>query len=301
MENKLLKNSNQLKLNKYTDNLVKVCNKILTKREGECQCFDSNNYPSADIKSCMKKRKTRQCKNYNKCKKIFSSFLSGNEPDFNPQNWSDPLIEGSHNCYAYFLDDKIPYVKKKCLSICKQKHSNSKCRSNRNAVDNCGNLKPQPGNYADKFKINKFKRNRIYTCDQMNKKILIDSYKKKTGKHKKSGSTIYGPVDFKHKCKPHYYKGGMTVDRGNTFHFYRQDKNGRYSHKQGTLKVENIDASGKSIYAPHLADRDYKKKKDKGIVYNDWCGYYCIPRNYWLPTHALGGYKKSKKKNMFGF
>lgn len=288
--------SNKKKLDYYTENLVKICNKILVEREDVCQCFDDANHPSKNINECMKLNNTKKCKNYNKCKKIYTNFVSGSEPDYNPNEWADPLIEGSHNCYAYFLDDKIPRVKNKCLSICKQTHSNSKCRSNRNAVEKCGNLKPQPGNYADEKSIKNFQKNRHYTCPHMIKKIMIDSYKQKDNKRQlKNGSTIYGPVDFTEKCKPNYYKGGLTVDRGKTFHFYRQDSNGRYSHKQGTLEVGNSDASEKSIWAPHLSDRDYKKNKSKGIKYNDWCGYFCIPRNYWLPTHAIGGYKKSKK------
>lgn len=289
---------NKQKLNKYTDNLIKVCNRILVNREDKCQCYNDDNHPSKNIRDCVKMKNSRKCRNYNKCKLIYNEFLSGSEPDYRPDKWADPIIEGSHNCYAYFLDDKIPYLKKKCLSICKKKHSNRKCRTNRNAVNNCGNLKPQPGNYADQFDIKNFKRNRKYTCPQMIKKIKIDSYKKRDGKrHPKNGSTIYGPVDFDEPCKKNYYKGGMTVDRGNTFHFYRQDSNGRYSHKQGTLKVENIDASNSPIYAPHLSDRNYKKKKKKGIVYNDWCGYFCLPKNSWLPTHAIGGYKQTKKNN----
>ena len=37
--------------------------------------------------------------------------MTGTEPEYNPEHWSEPLIEKSHNCYAYFLDDKIPKVK----------------------------------------------------------------------------------------------------------------------------------------------------------------------------------------------
>ena len=33
--------------------------------------------------------------------------MSNTEPNYNPDDWSDPLIEGSHNCYTYFLDDRV--------------------------------------------------------------------------------------------------------------------------------------------------------------------------------------------------
>ena len=43
----------------------------------------------------------------------------------------------------------------------------------------------------------------------------------------------------------------MVVDRGNTFHFYRQNKDGTWSHKPGVLPVTNKDASGKK-YMFHI-------------------------------------------------
>ena len=30
--------------------------------------------------------------------------MSGTEPNYDPNDWSEPLVEKSHNCYAYFLD-----------------------------------------------------------------------------------------------------------------------------------------------------------------------------------------------------
>lgn len=275
------------KLNKITDNLVGVCNKILVKREDNCQCFNGKKYPVNDIKKCQKKNNNTHCKNYNKCKQLFSKFMSGTEPNYDPDDWSEPLVEKSHNCYAYFLDDKINNVKNKCLSLCKnQGYNNKRCKTNFNAVNECSNLKPQPGNYANEHNIKGFKRNRHYTCKHMKKKILIDSYNPKTNK-----SNIY-ETDFTKSCPKNYYKGGLTIQKGKTYHFYRQDKNARYSHKQGTLRVENVDASGKPIYAPHLADKNYNKQKSKdGIAYDEWCGYYCIPRNYHADTHAAGGFR----------
>ena len=51
--------------------------------------------------------------------------MSGYEPSYNPDKWSDPIVEGSHNCYTYFLNDQIPEVKNKCRKLCKKKN---KCR-----------------------------------------------------------------------------------------------------------------------------------------------------------------------------
>ena len=287
----------RLKLNKITSNLVNTCNKVLTKREKNCQCFDDNNYPDNNISDCMKRNNNDYCRNYNRCKYLFTKMMTGNEPIYNPDKWSAPLIEKSHNCYAYFLDDKIKVVKDKCLNVCKNEgHNNTSCKTNKKSVNKCSNLKPQPGNYASEHKVKNFKANRYYTCDHMKKKILIDSFNPITKK-----SNIF-ETKFTKPCPKDHYKGGLTIQKGKTYHFYRQDKNGRYSHKQGTLRVENKDASGNPIWAPHLADLDYNKKKKKnGIAYDEWCGYYCIPRNYHGDTHALGGSrrKKKKKKNTF--
>ena len=78
----------------------------------------------------------------------------------------------------------------------------------------------------------------------------------------------------------------MVVHPGNTYHFYRQDKNGRFSHKQGTLTVENKDASKKPIYVPHMSDMNYAKGDPDGINYTDFCGYMCVPENKHIKTFA---------------
>ena len=56
MEYNSNKNPINKKLNKVSDNLINVCNEILTKKEKDCQCFETgNNYPSKDFFNCIKK------------------------------------------------------------------------------------------------------------------------------------------------------------------------------------------------------------------------------------------------------
>ena len=86
------------------------------------------------------------------------------------------------------------------------------------------------------------------------------------------------------KCPANHYKGPMVVDPGNTFHFYRQNPNGSWSHKPGILPVANKDASKRDIVVPHFANRDYSKIDDSEINYTDFCGYYCIPINSYFET-----------------
>ena len=267
-------------VNNLTKKIVSKCNNVLVNREKDCQCFNKNNYPSKKFNSCINRNNNKNCKTYNKCKRIFSGLMSGSEPEYDPENWSNPLIEGSHNCYAYMLDDKMPHLKNKCLTICKNKgYNNYQCKSNKQKVNNCSNLKPQPGNYALKYG-NLDKKERIYKCPNMIKKVLRDNYDKKTKK------SVVIPVKFDSKCPKNYYKGALVVHKGRTYHFYRQDTNIRYSHKQGTLRVENEDASKKPIYAPHLSNMDFSRGRKNGIKYDDFCSYFCIPRNYHKKTHA---------------
>ena len=63
---------NKQKLNKYTDNLIKVCNRILVNREDKCQCYNDDNHPSKNSRDCVKMKKSRKCRNYNKCKLIYN-------------------------------------------------------------------------------------------------------------------------------------------------------------------------------------------------------------------------------------
>ena len=74
----------------------------------------------------------------------------------------------------YFLNDKLKKVKDKCFNICKEKgHNNNRCRSKK--TNNCGSLKPQPGNYAYK-KGYISKKKRVYNCNTMIHKVLKDNY-----------------------------------------------------------------------------------------------------------------------------
>ena len=260
------------------DDEIRKCNEVLVAKENDCNCFKDadKEFPKEGIYTCLHKKKTSPyCKNYNKCKKNFARLLTGSEQSYNPDKWSNPIIEGSHNCYAYFLDDHIPELKHKCTKLCKEKGNCSK------KINECSNLKPQPGDYAHKMGILD-KKDRTYKCPAMVRKVLLDNMDKHTNQN------LIHKTKFESKCPPNYYKGAVVVDPDHTYHFYRQDKNVRYSHKQGTLRVENLDASKKPIYAPHLADRNYNKKKKKnGINYTDFCTYLCVPNNEFLETHAI--------------
>jgi hypothetical protein len=220
---------------------------------------------------CLNKR-TIECRDFNKCKKQYASYMSGSEPEYNPTNWNKPLILTSHNCYTYFLNDEVPYTKNRCMKECRR---NNSCNNNR--ISECKQFKPQPGYYS-KIKGAPFKNE--YTCSNMNTNILNDNqFIKDKNEHGKN-------ITLQDKCPKYYYKGAMVIDPGKTYHFYRQDNNIHWSHKPGTLPVSNIDASGNLIYNPQYADRDYSKNRSSNLNYTKFCKYYCIPKNSYLNTNA---------------
>jgi hypothetical protein len=250
----------------YKKRLINKCNNILIHNEKNCQCFDENNYPTNNIKECFKRKNTLKCKKYNVCKNLYSSFMNKEEPIYNPYPWLVNYIKSSHNCYTYFLNDHVPKTKSNCLELCKQ---NNTC--DRKDIKVCNKLKPQPGYHAE---LSGTKLNKKFTCKNMIKRVKDDN------------NSIY-ETKFSKKCKKGYYKGALVVDPDRTYHFYRQDKNSRWSHKPGTLKVTNLDASNNPIYAPHLSDRNYNKNNDGGINYTDFCSYMCVPKNNNIKTHAI--------------
>ncbi len=81
----------------------------------------------------------------------------------------------------------------------------------------------------------------------------------------------------KKHCPRGYYKGALVVNSGTDYHFYRQNRNSRWSHKDGWGYATNKDAKGRLIKDPMWADRDYRKGKKKGKNYDRFCGYYCVP------------------------
>jgi hypothetical protein len=73
---------------------------------------------------------------------------------------------------------------------------------------------------------------------------------------------------FETKCPAHTSKIALVVDPDEDYHFYRQDNNGLWSHKDGWKLATNKDAKGKLIKSPETANRGY---------YNLFCGYYAVP------------------------
>ena len=82
---------------------------------------------------------------------------------------------------------------------------------------------------------------------------------------------------FKAKCPRGSSKIALVVHPGEDYHFYRQDPDGWWSHKDGANPVKRFDAEGKPIWNPRTAARDYRPK-GSFLNYKDFCGYWCAPR-----------------------
>lgn len=56
-------------------------------------------------------------------------------------------------------------------------------------------------------------------------------------------------------CDPGCYKVALVIDTGCGYHWYRQNPDGTWSHKENSFYVTNLDSSGNVIYDPLTADR----------------------------------------------
>ena len=73
-------------------------------------------------------------------------------------------------------------------------------------------------------------------------------------------------------CRDCCHQVALVVAPGasfNDFHWYRLDRNGRWSHKPGGTEATNLDNSGNPISDPRTADRG---------LYTVFCGCYCVCR-----------------------
>ena len=283
--NKATKTSNTNYLEKQDGKYVyKYYNKnddsTIMKDPSRCMCInyssvnDFNTYDRCNNKII---NNTNFCQLHQDCKSYLRKFLSGSEDNPDEHIWKDPLIEGSHNCYSYFLNRQVKAVKEKCDEICHNQYKDiDDCL---NVNEGCGDLKPQPGDYSliQRSGTDKTKK-RDYQCSVIEKRILQDN------------PSIF-PVAFNNKCPAGHYKGAMVVEPQSTYHFYKQLNNGLFYHKPGLNPIAKLDSpfkgeKGRPIYIPHFANRDYSKKidpkinnDDDGIKYTSFCSYYCIPQN----------------------
>lgn len=275
-KNKISNNNNVLNViygvetYKTPENMKKDLTYHGDKKECLCLNYSKNSkgdyiYDKHGFDKCSNKATTKDgfCEAHKDCFNFMKLFTNGYEPEYEPTKWNnDNYVNGSHNCYSYFLNENPSQALTiKCQEICED---DKDCPDSTNE---CQDLIPQPGD-SSLIEINGSPdmKTRKYTCPTMIKKLKADN---PDIKH----------INFTMKCPSNYYKGAMVVDYLNTFHFYRLNGDGRWSHKPGITEVKTIDALGKEIVIPHFAARNYKRDGNSHINYTDFCGYFCIPKD----------------------
>lgn len=114
--------------------------------------------------------------------------------------------------------------------------------------------KAQPG-YASAY--NEINDNNFH-CKNFSERLKYDS----------PGSYL---ENFDNACLPGFYKIFLALDPKNDYHWYKQHKNGYWSHKPGATKITDKDASGKKIKNPLLSNRKFKHRN-----YKEPCFFACI-------------------------
>lgn len=117
--------------------------------------------------------------------------------------------------------------------------------------------KPQPGYFSGFPPL----RTENYNCAEFYKRL------------KKDIPSMY-LTTFDEKCKKGFYKGFIALDAKESnqdYHFWRMNNDGYWSHKPGRQKATDVDASGKKIKNPVIADREYTY-----FNYSKPCFFFCL-------------------------
>ena len=190
------------------------------------------------------------------------SPLSGSEYAYEPEKYNDrEAIKTTHNCYSYALGRIRPKLKSKA----------------------------QPG-YASGY--NYINDNRDYNCKSFYERV------------KKDNPLAY-LEKFDNACDPGFYKVFLALDVGQDYHWWRQngkkkggvvdEETAMWSHKPGSSDVTDLDASGKKIANPLLADRKYPS-----LNYSTPCFFMCVHRDMTRSVSATYRNRLSKAKNVLG-
>ena len=183
------------------------------------------------------------CAHHKKCK---GGPLSESEPVYNPDRFNkNPAIQNVHNCWDYGMNVVDPAQ----LTQCENRPF-------------CEPMFHQPG--GTKGLSNVLQSTRGRSC-----KIVKYLMRKDVPEIRRT--------TFKKRCPRGTSKIALVVHPGEDYHFYRQDSDGWWSHKDGANKVKRYDAEGEPIWNPKTAARNYRPS-GSFLNYKDFCGFYCAPR-----------------------
>ena len=209
--------------------------------------MNTTNKKEAPTINKKKKRTLKQRGDYTRPMRFHSKIPSEEkQTQIHSDNSSfndNPYVRESHNCYMYFLNKKNDEV----VQLCKTDYPKHKlCR------------RAQPGYVSGYPILNKTD----YKCPKIMKRTLADN------------PNIYKTSENK-KCIPSHYKGALVVAPNRDYHYYRENDDGKWSHKPGYKPSTFFDSNNNYIKNPRKAARDYGGT----LHYKDFCGYLCVPRD----------------------
>lgn len=213
------------------------------KPAARCQCYDpSDGQPCKQLAS----NGSLFCPNHKYCP---VAPTNGYEPPYEPETWNnDPAVYKAMNCYAYAMNFRDP----KLIAECR-----------RNNGKDCRQYFPQPGALnGDRYALNAEDRR---NCAVVEKLMMADVPELERS-------------TYMDKCPAGKSKIALVVHEKQDYHFYRQNPDGSWSHKDGSNKVKDFDALKRKIMNPAAASRDYRWQ-GSDLNYRDFCGFYCAPRD----------------------
>ncbi len=173
--------------------------------------------------------------------------LSGGELDYEPSSWNNTVVS-QFLWFKHYLKEKT-----NCYSYA----VNAQVNPNTNSL---GFM--QPGQASDKS---------IDTGDLLNTNYILSLIS--------SDASLLGfrfqNINANEACPADCYKVAFVIDNQSPiydYHWYRQNSDGSWSHKQGSQAVTKLDNSGKLIMDPRTADRN----AGNGLNYNLFVGFFVI-------------------------
>lgn len=170
--------------------------------------------------------------------------ISGYELPYQPDSWN--AISSELNCYMYAID-------------------------NQTYDDGEWGGFQQPGMYAELLEYLDY-----YTYTSQEDLLY---YVRQDFAHfaEHSGrDVIFQPIGKYDVCPPGTYKVALVINNPNTYHWYRQDPDGYWSHKPGEYCVSRVDDSNNLISDPAVADDEYENFVGYFAV-TPWQQHYTIP------------------------
>jgi len=83
---------------------------------------------------------------------------------------------------------------------------------------------------------------------------------------------LFEPSGVDNICPPDTYKVALALDEYDDYHWYRQNRDGTWSHKLADRPVTDLDASGNIIWDPATANRYHQDISD----YSIFIGYFNV-------------------------